>query len=461
MPAPISNNLKKGGLIAGKGYTTANDTIKPFPFGYSAPKTYTAPSPVDNQMQTFANQQKANLSPSGQYGLLAGKTNPLSHTVSIGNDGGIKIQSKPTETAPVTPQKTSPTPLAYNANLGLTTPQNAPQGVSQQTTQTVPSFGGLLGRLASSAGENTAIGQTAANIAKEYGQQIADTGLQGVRAQAGYRTTGTSPVGEGNAAIQAQSVAAQQAALAAGEQAALQGTGQQLTAQQQQANALNQAGNLAQPQLAGFNQQAFNPVTGQFTGGSSLQDAVANVVEKLKAGTMSYNDAAAALSGYGQGGINALQQALPQGFNVAQSNTLAGQQGTVGATYQLADTAITNLENAVKNIGGIQSTNIPAINQIGNFLSTQTGVGSQQTREYTQAVQSARNAYAALLASVKGGIPSDYSSQALAEVPDNPTPNDIAALRQSFNVLGQARKDIFGNPGVSGQGTAGGSLYDF
>jgi hypothetical protein len=234
--------------------------------------------------------------------------------------------------------------------------------------------------------------------------------------------------------------------------------------QQAQQSGLSSAAGFAQPQLAGFNQQAFNPLTGQFQGGTNLQDVVGNVAQRVQSGNMTYQDAQNALSGYGQAGQNALLQALGTNFNIAQSNTLSAQQGSIGPNYQLADAAITNLENAVKNLNPLQSTNIPLVNAGANFLSNQTGFGGQQTREFTQAVQSARNAYAALLASVKGGTPTDYSGQAMAEVPDNPTPNDIAALRHSFEVLGQARKDIFGNPGQAGQqtnATNSNNLYNF
>lgn len=237
----------------------------------------------------------------------------------------------------------------------------------------------------------------------------------------------------------------QQSGLQSGGGLALQGQGQAQSA-------LGTAAGLVAPQLAGYNQQAFNPATNQFSGGGSLSDAVNSAVQKLQNGQMTYNDALTSLAGYGQGGIDALQKSLPPGFNIAQSNTLSGQQGSINATYQLADTAISNLENSVKKLGTLQGTNIPGVNAVGNAISNITGAGSQETREYTQAIQSARGAYAALIASIKGGTPTDYSSQALAEIPDNPTPNDIAALRHSFEVLGQARKDIFGNPGTSASG---------
>lgn len=219
------------------------------------------------------------------------------------------------------------------------------------------------------------------------------------------------------------------------------------------------------PTYPSYGSQIVDPLTGLPMGGASgsLQDAVNNVVERLTNGTMTYNDAVAALSGYGQGGLNALQQALPPGFNIAQSNTLSGQQGSVNVNYQLAETALNNVETILKDLGALQTTNIPIINRGANWISTQFGLGSEQTRAMTGAVQSLRNAYASLLASVKGGTPTDYSNQAAAEIPNEPTPNDIAAIRHNFEVLGQARKDILGNPGQAGNpsgGSSGGFGWD-
>lgn len=237
-----------------------------------------------------------------------------------------------------------------------------------------------------------------------------------------------------------------------------------LTAQSNTGNILNNAGNLAKPMLANYGQQVFNPTNGSLSGGT-LNDAVNQVVEKLKSGQMSYADAQEALSGYGQGGTNALLSALPAGFNVAQSNTLANQQGSIGVNYQLANTALQNVEDRLKELGGAQKTNIPLVNKGANWISTQFGVGSEQTRAMTGAVQSLRNAYASLLSSAKGGTPTDYSYQAEAEIPNEPTPNDIAAIRSNFEVLGKAKEAILSNPGVVNNnqnqgGTMFGSFYN-
>lgn len=264
---------------------------------------------------------------------------------------------------------------------------------------------------------------------------------------------------------------AQQGALASGFQGATNLLGAANTQQGLQQQGLTSAAGLAQPVQVPYSNQFVDPLTGQTIGGQgggvggSLQTAVQDVSQRVKSGTMTYNDALSALSSYGQGGVNALLQSLGSNFNIAQSNTLAGQQGSVGVNYQLAETALNNVENIMKSLGAAQTTNIPFINSTANWISTQFGLGSEQTRAMTGAVQSLRNAYASLLASVKGGTPTDYSSQAAAEIPNEPTPNDIAAVRQNFEVLGKARRDILSNPGAAtgnqNQSSGSGGIFDW
>lgn len=239
------------------------------------------------------------------------------------------------------------------------------------------------------------------------------------------------------------------------QQQALQGavnqyqTGLGITQRSQELaqNALGTAAGFAQP-VTQFGMLT-NPQTGQPLNQNLLGGVIGDVAARVKDGTMTYQDAISALSGYGQAGVSALLQNLGGNFNVAQSNSLAGQQGTIGVNYTLAQNALVNVENLMKDLGVAQGTNVPLINSVGNFLSTQTGLGSEQTRAVTGAVQSLRNAYASLLASVKGGTPTDYSNQAIAEIPNSPTPNDIAAVRTNMETLGKARAEILGNPGAA------------
>lgn len=311
------------------------------------------------------------------------------------------------------------------------------------------------------AASNAALGQKAQAIADAAGQEFASIGKKGAAAETGYLTTGTTPVAEGNAAVVARTAAAQQQAVAQGAQTQLSGVDKQLAAANQAATgfasagnlakgALDSAGNIASPIQQPYGNMLVDPVTGQpiQQGAGTLNDAVALQVQRVKNGTAGYNDAVSALGAYGQAGINALQQALGPTFNIAQSNTLAGQQGSIGPALGFATTALDNLDTAAQQLSSLQKTNSPAINAISNWGSFVTGLGSEQTRAYVQATQEARNAYASVLASVRGGTPTDYSGQAQAAIPDHPTPNDIAAAKATLVALGQAKQDIYGNPGA-------------
>ncbi len=103
------------------------------------------------------------------------------------------------------------------------------------------------------------------------------------------------------------------------------------------------AGGLASPVQVPFSNQFIDPITGQAVGGVSgnLNDAVSNIAQKVKSGTMSYDAGVQALQGYGQAGVNALNQNLGPNFNVQQSNALAAAQsastlqtGTIGGQLQ-------------------------------------------------------------------------------------------------------------------------------
>lgn len=198
-----------------------------------------------------------------------------------------------------------------------------------------------------------------------------------------------------------------------------------------------------------------NPLTGESISKDmgGLTSAVSSVAEKVKNGQMSYSDALNSLGGYGQAGVNELNKQLPSGFNVAQSNALAGQQGTIVPAFNYAKTALSNLQASVGQLGVGQGTNIPAVNSISDWLSQKTGIGSEQTRAYKAAIAEARNAIQSVLASVRGGTPTDYVSQSMALLPDNATPNDIQAAISTLDTLGSSKVGIYSNPGQVSQGT--------
>lgn len=355
------------------------------------------------------------------------------------------------------PAPTSPnTYSGFIGALGQTAQQGNPQ--AQQATQ------GLIDRSSQPSPQYT----QAYNNAQGYNSQLVSS-LQNEAAAEAQNRLNPIPLGDqtGREAVIRQQYLAQQQALGAGFQGASNLISGANTQQGLQLTGLNQAGGLAnqsqglqqqgltsgaqlsQPQLASYSQQSFNPLTNTFSGGGSVGDAVSTIAQKIQAGTMSYDQGVAALSGYGQAGVNGLQQALGPSFNVAQSNSLAGQQGTIGPAYEYAKQAVTNLQNAVKDLPDAQKTNVPLINLITQGASTAFGVGSQGVQAYKGALAEARSAIQKVLASVQGGTPTDYVGQSNALLPDNATPAQIDAASQTLDTLGKAKVSIYGNPGAS------------
>lgn len=287
MPKPGTANTLLPGLASGVSTTPLiKSTAAPFNFAAATPLNFNIATQKPNPINFGALQLNGQQQASPTAGLASANTQYDAGATGSAPQVGIVNPAFAGNGGDVQP------PAAYNPSfsglvgqLGQAATQGSPQG--QQVQQ----------QLQSTAQGNIPIGQSAAQIAANYGQQIADVGKQGAAFTAGQKTTGTSPVASGNAAITAQTTAAQQQALATGEEAALQGTGQQLTAQQQAASGLNQAGglayqgqglaqqglqqagSLAQPQLSGIGtQQFYNPLNpGQssgtpFTGGQVQGD---------------------------------------------------------------------------------------------------------------------------------------------------------------------------------------------
>lgn len=353
----------------------------------------------------------------------------------------LKEAGTPTATNPI--QKSpapapTPQPTAGNSYTGLL-------GTVAQAGS--PAAVGYTGDISTYGAGNIPIGQRAADIASQYGRQIADVGGQGARFRAGQITTGTSPVAEGNAAVTAQTTAAEQQALAQGESAALQGTAQQLTAQQQAANAANEAAGqaytgqgliqsglgtaagYAQPAPAAYGQTVFNPLTGEYSGGSSNlnpQDQAKTLASQVMNGQITYDQALSSLGYAGSIGPTLLNNEITAagGNPLSLQATGAGQQSILQSlpALQSANTAAKGIEQTITSflqqnpqinsstatianaaqqwIEGKQLGD-PAYQQFFNYLSEYAntlapvlGVGGDPTNLKTQIAQGFLNAQA-------------------------------------------------------------------
>jgi len=366
--------------------------------------------------------------------------------------------SNPSAAKPTTAVGTTPTyrmdngkvvPIIPAENNGGVNPTGSytPTGSSVQnpTGTTAPSQNtGLYGQLIGSGVDTL---NEAGKVQKEAGllRQAMQRQTRDVYGNPYY--SGTVKVGQ--AANIAQQQGAQLEGLAAEEKA--------LTTRGQ---AFMSGAGLAAPVQVPYGTQYVSPVTGESALGASSpsgaggqqnpQNQAALYANEVASGRRSYADAVSAMGLYGGVGKQFLDQAIRTAnpnFNFAQAQTLGAQQGAIEPAYNYATQAISTVENALAKVNSLQSSNIPLVNKLGDAFSFATGVGSQESRELVGAVQTLRNAYASLLASTRGGTPTDYSSQALAEIPDRPTPNDIAAIKANMQTLGQARVGINGNPG--------------
>lgn len=325
---------------------------------------------------------------------------PVHSAILDAHDTTLKALSKPAPTAPLAaaptnaPSSSDPitaipaaSQAAAKASGTFGTPGTLAPQADGGTSTTTPSttFPGLIGQLASTAQGNIPIGQSAADIAAKYGEQIAGVGNLGAGQVAGDLSTGTTPIGEGNAAIASNAASSRISALSAAEQAALQGTGQQLTAQGQAGTGLNNAAGLVAPS-ASF-PFVFNPATGTFTapgaGGTSTPTAGAPTLtynpatdsqtfaKSVMNHQIGYDDAIKALS-YGSNGPNAAGQLsaaiLAAGGNPTILQTQSGiqsDQEVQAQAYQSAHQQATLLGNQLQDLitsFGLNPSDINAAN---------------------------------------------------------------------------------------------------
>lgn len=496
-PTPYSAALNQAKAPAPA--TPVKSTTVTHPDGTSIATTYHPP-------EVSASMTPANTDSKG-YSTMAGPYDPVTGLLKPGQSGVQTQQSTGTQhpgdsgyIAPSMPvnHQTQTAQAEYNS-AGQYTGTAGTTSTSTPSASTPTTFPGIIGSLAndsqngSAAGQNytqqTAdyaagnlpIGQSAKNIADNYGKQIAQVGQAGSQFEAGQLTTGTSPIAQGNAAVTAQSTAQQQTALAQGEQAALQGTGQQLTAQGQAANAssaaagaantaqaneqsgLASAGQLAAPTPTAQGQTTFNPLTGQFSGGSYQQN-VQDVANAIKNGNIGYSAGADSLSSLSPTAKADLLASLGSGFDTVASDANATAKGSNIQTGGTATTganatglsqsiqAETQLNAAATSAQALATQVSSALQNAGlnltNSSDANTAINNLQSRlgnaAYTQlniAVNDARSQYAAILQSSGSATPTEAGNMANENISANMSPKQILAAIDQLNNGVKARQD--------------------
>ncbi len=405
---------------------------------------------------------------------------------AIDNPAGVKTGGVETKTK-IAPQpkpkksglfKDVPSSLTYPGLVGGIVGAARPSA-----TQT-----GLVSDLSKTAKGNAAIAENARKISEQYGQQIAKTGALGAGAVAGNLSTGTNLVGSGNAAIASQSASQRMSALSAAQQAALAGTGQQLTAQQQQAGALGAAlggANTQQAQqlsglgsAAGYAQPSqnfpfvFNPLTGGYTTpGVAGQGAAAGgltynptadaqtFAQQVINHQIPYADAVRALGYAGATAEGLLQQAITQGGgNLTQLQAQTGIQGTQEqqvAAYESALQQGQNLQSQLSDListFGLNPNDLNAANVAIQAIAKNTSDARYALlKNY---ITDVANTYAQVL-TPPGGSPTDYTTSIAQSMLDGTASGH--AIQEVMRALDQAAQaKIAGVRTITPSGNTGG-----
>lgn len=424
----------------------------------------------------------------GPASLLPPTNQPVtSHSVTDGQ-GNTVTQKYDTSANTIADTSNAP-PTPPTPPSSFTTPSGATVDANGNTLSSAPvsALSSITSGLVNNAGNNAAIGQSAADIAAKYGKQIADVGNQAAINEETVGGQGLLPTAMGRAQQIATTANSAENALASGESAALQGTSQELTANSNAASALNNAGNLATPANQFLSTSYGNQVldsNGKPVGGTgdTLQTAVSNAINQIKAGG-GYQNAAATLSSFGPAGTNALLTALGPSFNINASNaeaaaqasnintqgtlnTTIGAQGAQQATtnyvnaktaYDTASKQATNLQNTLASTG--INNNPQFVNQKINALQNQ--LGSANYASFITTLNETKQAYTNLLSSVGASTPTVNGQAATDIFNANSTPAQINAAIDALNQASYTKLQplydqigTYSNIGTSGSGSS-------
>lgn len=378
------------------------------------------------------------------------------------------VAAKPKTTPAATPRTAvaAPKPTTYQAppaSQAVYTPPSQPQTPPKAAEPQQPTFGGILFDLLKKATEGNQNVQSAREDLSKFqqaqAQKIADIRSEPIPLE----------FQQGRAQVVQQAAAEKEKALETGVQNAL-------TSQQQELGALGTAAGLAQPAQVPYSNQFLSPLNGQpinnGQSGGSLNEQVGLIAEKVKNGSMSYDQGVSALSGYGQGGLNALQQALGPNFDIVSSNAKAAanaastlQTGTTGGQLsKAADSALAALDKLEKdfgNLGALQTQGLPGTNSIANFIAGSLGQGALS--QYQTTLADARAQLEGVLTATGATTPTGAEEMAKTYLPDNMTPTQLKEKLAAARALIQQKVGAFTTPpqtGASGEQTSAGG-YNF
>jgi hypothetical protein len=476
-PAPVQWGVPTQGTIPAPSFGTKTTT----PAVGNVPRNVVGSSGLSTSAPATTQTAPANISPSTPQ---TGRTSaPVSNTSQQQLDS---IRSQAVGIQDMLNQRIA-AENAAKANTSTTSNSNTPNTTGDSSNTFPGILNDLLGRsnvqreqertrklLERTALENKAIADNARLYSEQYGKEIAEVGRLGAGAVAGSLSTGTQAVGSGNANLASMSASARMSALSDAQQAALKGTEQQLTAQEQTAQALRPsldatltqqqlglsglgtAANLAAPAVAPYGQTVFNPLQPGFAGGNMDPQTQANsVAQQLISGQMTYEQAVEAMQYAGTAGTNFLNQALTSmGANPLQlqAQGLASQTNLQTTGTATTGIARVGLEETTRNYNQLLGAAQAAHNQSNNVVTIldKTGLNNISSTDYNKALNSIQRRFsdtdfAALqtalneaqimytnLLSTGGGTPSGNELNAITALNIN---QSAAAIKSSIQQL--------------------------
>lgn len=415
-----------------------------------APSTLSLPGRQINQQSGLLGRTPPPSSTQASYAAspsqaLASSTPYYGGSATVGGSTGPASTQQSTNTSQTASRGLFPSVVSSLAARGTT-----PNTTAQQYTQQSVDYGAGSIPIASQAQE----------IANRFGQRYAEVGQAGAKFQAGQLTTGTTPVAEGNAAITAQTTAAQQQALAQGQQAALQGIGYELTGQSQaqaaanaaagqaytgqglQQNALSSAAGYAQPQVGQPGQAFYNPVEQSTAGGISpeiMQQYAQMAANGQIAGVPSMITSNPVLNAQ----LNAAAKAINPNYNpvtsAAQSGVLTAQEEQVQA-YRSALQQGQNLQSQLNDLisqFGLNPNDLRAANLAIQAIANQTS--NPHYALLNNYINDVANTYSQVL-TPPGGSATDYTRGLAASMLDGAkSGKSLVEIMQGLDNAAQAK----------------------
>jgi len=455
-----TNNVFNAGVQAKspeQNIKPVNNTIQPNQVRTTAPTTTSNTATP----KTFTDAQSS--------GLMAALGRKNAGTANDADNKNLAYATsngwKPTATTTTTAPVAKPTDISSG---GIITNMVDAGNNGTKTTQAATT--GLL----NTAANNPATSGQAYTDYQNAIKELADLKSNMATAEANISSTGIPlEFQQGRSQVLNKQYADQLEAAQAKVNQAQAAIGQQITGTQTQQSGLQSAGSLGttsqgllanaaeqvKPVQVSPSNQYVNPQTGENVGqagiGGSLDSAVSNIAEKVQNGTMGYDAGVAALNGYGQLGLNALQQKLGTNFNVQQSNATAAAQGAstlqtgttgglVSKSAATAKDALTKLESDFNNLSGLQVGGIPATNAIMNYVASKFGQGALSA--YQTTLHDARAQLAGVLTATGATTPTGADSMANVYLPDDMTPTQLKEKLAAARALIDQKVSHWTNP---------------